>query len=411
MERLIGIAAVSIITFSLVIPASCEENAVEKSTSELRERLETERANALKLNREQEKIENSIEENRRKIKNFDQILQSYNYNIEESQKIIDAAKSEIDQILDRKKEREIMFYRCISSMESIFPFKRYQDSRDRLVLDSVSEAAIELSRDIFSDMQAEFPRLEHLQGVLKEREEYQNRILQKYMPIDYQQKEVMENLLSEKEEEVKINRTVSKEVQQRIEDLRNQLASAQKKIEEIRRKQMLEERKRREEEKNHRSAQESQSTASRSPSSINSPPGDLPDLPISEQRGKLPWPAAGDIVRPFGEFTHPQFNVTMRSTGIDVRVPKGMPIRSVGKGYILYVGDIPGFGRTVIVDHGGNYMTVYGNLTENVTKDQTIASRRILGDAAGGDGKGNTTYHFEIWDGERPLNPLHWLSR
>lgn len=93
----------------------------------------------------------------------------------------------------------------------------------------------------------------------------------------------------------------------------------------------------------------------------------------------------------------------MRSYGINVRVAKNQSIRAAAGGQVIFNGDVSGFGPTVIIDHGKEYVSVYGNVKSGTTVNQMVAGGQELGKSAGVD------IHFELRRGDQALNPLAWL--
>src|SRR6201999_4631583 len=64
-------------------------------------------------------------------------------------------------------------------------------------------------------------------------------------------------------------------------------------------------------------------------------------------------PASGPITRRFGP-GHP---------GIDIAAPYGSPVRVTAGGVVASVGEQPGYGLTVVVDHGAGVKTRYALLS------------------------------------------------
>ena len=60
---------------------------------------------------------------------------------------------------------------------------------------------------------------------------------------------------------------------------------------------------------------------------------------------------------------HPILGKVRRHDGVDYAAPSGTPIRAAGEGRITFAGWKNGYGRTVIVDHGRGYTTLYGHLS------------------------------------------------
>ena len=61
---------------------------------------------------------------------------------------------------------------------------------------------------------------------------------------------------------------------------------------------------------------------------------------------------------------HPVLGVTRAHKGVDYAAGTGTPIMSAGDGRIAFAGWKNGYGRTVIVDHGRGYTTLYGHMSK-----------------------------------------------
>jgi len=75
----------------------------------------------------------------------------------------------------------------------------------------------------------------------------------------------------------------------------------------------------------------------------------------------------------FGRRNHPVLNKIRNHQGVDYAAPRGTLVRSAGDGKILYQGTLRGYGRTVIVEHGAGYRTLYAHL-QKYNNSQYIGS-------------------------------------
>lgn len=60
---------------------------------------------------------------------------------------------------------------------------------------------------------------------------------------------------------------------------------------------------------------------------------------------------------------HPILNVIRAHKGVDYAAPTGTPIRAAGEGRVSFVGTKGGYGRAVILEHGGGITTLYGHMS------------------------------------------------
>ena len=133
---------------------------------------------------------------------------------------------------------------------------------------------------------------------------------------------------------------------------------------------------------------------------------------FDERKGLLNMPVKGKIISRFGPHKNTRFNVTVFSSGIDIKAEKGAVIQAVYAGQILFADWFKGYGNMIIIDHGGSYYTVYAHLQEMykqkgdyVNTGQAIATVGDTGSMAG------PVLHFEVRHHGKPLNPLQWIAK
>ena len=133
---------------------------------------------------------------------------------------------------------------------------------------------------------------------------------------------------------------------------------------------------------------------------------------FAKYKGQLSWPVQGKLVGRFGPQKNEKLGTITTNPGIDIAAPKGKGVRAVLDGIVVAVTWIPGYGNTMIVDHGDSYYTVYAhidniqvNIDGYVLRDQVIAE---VSDTGSFDG---ARLHFEVWRGKDKEDPLKWLKR
>ncbi|HSA95267.1 MAG TPA: peptidoglycan DD-metalloendopeptidase family protein, partial [Acidobacteriota bacterium] len=136
-------------------------------------------------------------------------------------------------------------------------------------------------------------------------------------------------------------------------------------------------------------------------------------VPLSERRGRLPWPLEGRVITPFGPEKHPDFNTVVMNKGIEIAPGRDKSlILAVHPGKVVYADFFQGYGNLLIIDHGMTYYTLYGHCSEflaavgkMVQAGEPVA---VVGDT--GSLKGECLY-FEIRYKTKALDPLQWLKR
>lgn len=126
--------------------------------------------------------------------------------------------------------------------------------------------------------------------------------------------------------------------------------------------------------------------------------------------GTMMWPVSGVITSPFGWRTHPIFGTQIFHSGLDIGVDEGTPIAAADSGVVVDAGWMGGYGKAVIIDHGGGISTLYGHTSQilvspgqTVSKGQTIALVGSTGYATG------PHLHFEVRQNGEPVSPLSYL--
>lgn len=99
--------------------------------------------------------------------------------------------------------------------------------------------------------------------------------------------------------------------------------------------------------------------------------------------------------------------------GIDIAVPVGTNVDAAAAGTVIEVGNLPGYGNTVIIDHGRGTSTRYAHLSRILAqRGQRVDQGDVIGlsgGARGAPGSGDSTgphVHYEVRRNGRPTNPL-----
>lgn len=130
---------------------------------------------------------------------------------------------------------------------------------------------------------------------------------------------------------------------------------------------------------------------------------------FAELRGKLRWPTRGELVGRFGA-QRSDAGDTWR--GVFIRAQEGGEVRAVADGRIAYADWLRGFGNLIIVDHGGAYMTVYGN-NEALYKSPGDAVKQgdAIGSVGATGGAEESGVYFEIRHRGQAQDPVRWIGR
>ena len=126
-------------------------------------------------------------------------------------------------------------------------------------------------------------------------------------------------------------------------------------------------------------------------------------------KGRLKLPTRGELQ---GRFGRPREDGGVTWKGLFIRADAGQTVKSVADGRVVYADWLRGFGNLLIVDHGGGYMSLYGNndsllkqVGERTQSGETVAS---VGSSGGALESG---VYFELRHEGKPFDPMSWVGR
>jgi septal ring factor EnvC (AmiA/AmiB activator) len=143
------------------------------------------------------------------------------------------------------------------------------------------------------------------------------------------------------------------------------------------------------------------------------PSGDAPvgGPPFVALRGRLPAPVAGRIVQEFGRVVDRQFLTETFRAGVVFEARRGAPVRAVASARVRFAGWFRGYGRLVILDHGGRYFSVSGHLGDvAVSVGDAVAAGEPVGSVGETGSLSGPRLYFEIRHASEALDPRQWLS-
>lgn len=136
-----------------------------------------------------------------------------------------------------------------------------------------------------------------------------------------------------------------------------------------------------------------------------------PGKKFVRMKGKLPWPVEGPVAEKFGRHRDPQLGTWTFNRGIGIKVPEGTVVRAVADGKVILEEWLRGYGQVVLLDHGGNFFTLYGGLKDvYVGQGQDVKAGEPIGTSGRADALSPPMLHFEILEGTEVLDPTKWLK-
>jgi murein hydrolase activator len=127
-------------------------------------------------------------------------------------------------------------------------------------------------------------------------------------------------------------------------------------------------------------------------------------------RGRLLWPADGKVIVEFGPQVHPRFGTRTFRNGIDIAVSEGAAIQAVYPGLVVYTGWFRGYGNLIILDHGGEYYTLYAHAADiQVAEGDEVKQGQTLGTVGDTGSLQGPRLYFEVRHQGKPQDPAQWL--
>lgn len=136
----------------------------------------------------------------------------------------------------------------------------------------------------------------------------------------------------------------------------------------------------------------------------------IPGTPFAPLKGRMPWPAQGNVVRAYGPYQHPVLKTVTENLGIDIKLEAGSLVHSVADGKVTAVTWQRGRGNLLIINHSDGYYTVYTHLDEIlVNLQQTITAGQVIGKVGDTGSLEGPMLHFQVWNKFNHLDPEEWL--
>lgn len=129
-------------------------------------------------------------------------------------------------------------------------------------------------------------------------------------------------------------------------------------------------------------------------------------LPLKPFRGELDWPTTGAVRQRFAPTGGGR-----PSNGIEIGALEGAPVLAIHEATVAFADRFAGFGNLVILDHGSQAFSLYGNLLDvAVTKGARVERGQAVG-TVGTSPTGPAGLYFELRVDAQPVDPLQWLKK
>jgi septal ring factor EnvC (AmiA/AmiB activator) len=134
---------------------------------------------------------------------------------------------------------------------------------------------------------------------------------------------------------------------------------------------------------------------------------DLPSGTFESLRGRMAAPISGTVAARFGakRADGPAWR------GIFFKAAEGTDVRAVGPGRVVYAKWMRGWGNMIIVNHGGEYLSIYGfNQTLLKHEGDSVKAGEVIANAGSTGGNGESGLYFELRHLGKPIDPAGWVK-
>ncbi|HEY7164669.1 MAG TPA: peptidoglycan DD-metalloendopeptidase family protein [Candidatus Binatia bacterium] len=323
-------------------------------------------------------IENDLERKTKELKAAKAKLASISADIRAGQAEAEQIRSSIGKRQERFKERAVALYRW---QRSASPF---------LILNGNMSMSGLLQRSHYLQTTVQFDRdlINRLEQDAKAQEALRAKLARKQQDLDAQQEVLSEataSVQAEAQKKRELLASLKQEKDTRTRALKELEAAA------LRLQKMMDDLQR-------------QATAR--------PPEFPAGAGLDSMKGRLSWPVRGELKSEFGKTRHKEFAAEVFRNGIDIEAPFGEEIKAVERGKVVFADRLAGYGKTVIVDHGERYYTIYAHLSEIMKKNgESVKRGETVGLVGDSDSLSGAGLYFEMRKDGHSIDPVPWFRK
>lgn len=235
---------------------------------------------------------------------------------------------------------------------------------------------------------------ERLEGTIAEQSESRRELVA--------QREERNQLVEDLNSKLKNQELERKRLQRDESRLSNVITELTRAIEEAKRKQAL---------AAQQQKQQGQS-AGKAPSKpeYTAPPPMPSTGEFAKLKGRLILPVQGTVAGQFGQ-TRSKDGQGPSWKGIFIATEAGQGVRAVGNGRVVFSEWLRGFGEIVIIDHGDQFLSVYGNNGKLLKRSgDSVKAGDTIAETGNSSGNLDTGLYFELRHQGQPFDPVSWTK-
>lgn len=129
---------------------------------------------------------------------------------------------------------------------------------------------------------------------------------------------------------------------------------------------------------------------------------------FAQLKGQLRFPVKGELIAKFGNKRGdgPSWK------GLFIKATEGAEVKAIATGKVVFAEWLRGFGNMIILDHGGQYWSVYSN-NQAVLKrvGDAVKIGDIIANAGNSGGNEESGLYFEMRYQGRVFDPMNWIKK
>lgn len=127
-----------------------------------------------------------------------------------------------------------------------------------------------------------------------------------------------------------------------------------------------------------------------------------------QKKGKLSLPVKeGRLLSDFGPVYDPPSGLYLFRKGVSIGVASNQPVKAIANGKVIFSGELPLYGKAIIIDHGRSYYSVCAHLGLVLKRPgDFIQSGEVVGLTV----DSQSSLYFEMWSRNIAVNPLQWFA-
>jgi murein hydrolase activator len=131
---------------------------------------------------------------------------------------------------------------------------------------------------------------------------------------------------------------------------------------------------------------------------------------FAKLKGRLVLPVQGTVAGQFGQ-TRSKDGQGPSWKGIFIATEAGQGVRAVGNGRVVFSEWLRGFGEIVIIDHGDQFLSVYGNNGKLLKRSgDSVKAGDTIAETGNSSGNLDTGLYFELRHQGQPFDPVSWTK-